>query len=88
MKTQREFPEKFKSRSAPAKNTVIKIYDNFTSTAYIHSYRIHSIKRLLPAHHEKRLTYLRNFPIIESYRKMAILISLPTTDFTPQHGKN
>ena len=32
--TQREFREKFKSRSAPAKNTIKKIYEKLTLTTY------------------------------------------------------
>ena len=35
VKTQYEFHAKFKSRSAPAKNTIKKIYENFTWTAYV-----------------------------------------------------
>ena len=35
VKTQREFCAKFKSRSAPAKNTIKKIYEKFTSTGYL-----------------------------------------------------
>ena len=35
VKTQREFKAKFKWRSALAKNTVKKIYEEFTLTAYL-----------------------------------------------------
>ena len=35
VKTERAFRPKFKSKSAPAKNTINKIYKKFTSMAYL-----------------------------------------------------
>ena len=47
VKTQRKFRAKFKSRLAPAKNSIKKIYKKFTSKVYLLNFEVKMVRFIL-----------------------------------------